>query len=123
LTQLFTCSYRAWRPELGAPVVASLLVPKWIPEAKDWPRLWAATPRWSYFKAEPGDFDLEFAAQLERYGPERIARRLAEIARECDAENLVVLCWEVSAEQCHRSAWAAWWTTRTGEVVSEIEIA
>lgn len=122
--ELFTCSYRAFRPELGAPVVASLLVPKWLgDEARWWPRLWEATPRWAYVKAEPAEFTAAYLAQLERYGPERIARRLAKIASDEftePVEKLCLLCWEADQERCHRSTWATWWITRTGEVVDEL---
>jgi hypothetical protein len=119
--QIFTGSYRTWRPELGAPVVASLLVPKWLlPQSADWPRLWAATPRWHYFKAEQVDFDRLFLAQLETYGPERIARQLADISKASGSpERLVLLCWEDRAENCHRSTFAAWWLSRVGEVIEE----
>jgi hypothetical protein len=120
--QIVTASYRNWRPELGSPVVASLLVPKWLlPEGASWPRLWAATPRWAYWKAEPDDFDRLFLAQLETYGPERIARQLAGISKASGSpERLCLLCWEDKPEHCHRSTFAAWWLARVGEVVEEV---
>jgi hypothetical protein len=122
--KLYTASYARYRAEHGAPVVASLLVPKWIEGGKDWPRLWAATPRWSYFKAGPADFTAAYLAQLDRYGPEAIARRLAEISREAFTEpqdRLVLLCWEQSWDDCHRQLFADWLLARTGEAVTEIE--
>ena len=121
--QLYTSSYAAWRPEFGAPVVTSLTTPKWLPEAATWPKLWPATPRWAYFRAE--DFDRHYVAQLERYGARQIARRLAEIARSGFAEpadRLVLLCWEFSGapEQCHRGLFREWWLAQTGEPINEI---
>jgi len=121
--RLFTASYGAWRPEHGAPVVTSLTVPKWLPEAKSWPRLWPATSRWSYFRASDHDFNRQYLAQLERYGAEQIARRLAEIARSGfaePAEALVFLCWETDPGRCHRSLWALWWHAATGQLITEI---
>jgi len=125
-TTLFTSSYREWRPEHGAPVVISLQTPRWLPEAKSWPKLWPATPRWSYFHASAEEYDRQFTAQLERCGVQAIARRLAEIASSGfaePAERLVLLCWEpseVAETQCHRRSFAAWWLLSTGEKITEI---
>jgi hypothetical protein len=124
--ELFTASYSAWRPEQGAPVVTSLTTPKWLPEAKSWPRLWPATPRWSYFRASEQEFDRQYVAQLERYGAQQIARRLAEIARTGfaePAERLVCLCWETDRARCHRATFSRWWLAETGEPITEIEEA
>jgi hypothetical protein len=122
VTFLRTSSYAAWRPEFGAPVVTSLTTPKWLPEAKTWPKLWPATPRWSYFHAS--DFDRHYIAQLERYGARQIARRLAEIARSGFAEpadRLVLMCWEVNQADCHRGVFARWWLETTGEKIEEVQ--
>jgi hypothetical protein len=121
--QLFTASYRAWRPEHGAPVVTSLTTPKWLPEAKSWPKLWPATPRWSYFRASNDEFNRQYLAQLERYGAEQIAARLAEIARSAFAEpieRLVLLCWETDPARCHRATFSTWWLAETGEPMTEV---
>jgi hypothetical protein len=124
VTDLFTASYRAWRPWLGQPVVTSLQVPKWIDGAADWPQLWPACPRWSYFRS--ADFDRIYTAQLARYGPKAIAERLAEITRQAGRpDRLVLLCWEWGGpdggrDRCHRGTFARWWLESTGEIVEEI---
>ena len=51
MTQFHTCSYRAFRLDMGQPVVISFGLPKWRPEAEDWPRCWLLTPCWSYFRS------------------------------------------------------------------------
>jgi len=43
LTRIHTSSYRAFRPDMGTPVVTSLGLPRWRPEAQDWPRCWLIT--------------------------------------------------------------------------------
>jgi hypothetical protein len=120
VSNLATCSYAAWRPGLGQPVVISLTVPKWLPEAKDWPRCWEITPRWSYFRASEGAFEDSYLGQVEDYGPKRIARRLGQIARETGAETLALCCWEADRERCHRALFAAHWLATTGELIQEV---
>jgi hypothetical protein len=120
MTTLHTASYRAWRPWLGQPVVTSLQVPKWIDGAADWPQLWPACPRWSYFRS--ADFDRIYTAQLTRYGPKAIAGRLAEITRQAGRPDcLLLLCWEWEAERCHRSLFSTWWLHATGEPITEVQ--
>jgi hypothetical protein len=120
--RLLTASYGAWRPELGTPVVASLVVPvKRIPESAEWARCWDITPRWSYWRSQwPDEFAEHYLAQLERYGTRRIAGYLSRIARERQAERLVLLCYEPIAAACHRSLFAAWWLHNVGEVITEV---
>ena len=97
-----------------------LTLPKFRPEAQDWPRLWEVTPRWWYWRYERAEWDRAYLAQLNRYGPRRVARRLAEIAREQQADRLVVMCYEPLPADCHRGLFAAWWLTTTGERINEI---
>lgn len=118
MTELFTASYSRWRPELGQPVRASLGVPRWIPDAKTWPRCWAITPRYSYWRSP--DWEDQYVAQLRRYGAAHIARELETIAREHQAERILIMCFEVSPADCHRGAFAAFWLAETGELITEI---
>jgi hypothetical protein len=119
---LYTCSWRAWRPELGQPVRTSLGKPKWLlPEAASWPLAWEITPRGEYFHASSEAFTAAYLAQLERYGARRIARRLADIAREAGAETLLLCCFEADPEQCHRGTFSAWWLLATGEPITEVQ--
>jgi hypothetical protein len=59
---------------MGCPVVCSLLLPKGIDEAAGWPRCWAITPRWAWWRSDwPDEFWSHYHAQLERYGARNIA--------------------------------------------------
>jgi len=121
VTALVTTCYRAFREVMGQPVVISLGTPKWLSEAGDWPRCWLLTPRWSYWRAEwPEPFSGHYLAQLERHGPQKIARVLEQIAREHQAERLALLCHEGDVEQCHRGLFASWLLERTGELCPEL---
>ncbi len=98
--ELITASYRTWRPGTGSPVVTSLTVPRWKPEAAAWPRCWELTPRWAYFKAEPAEFDAS--------------------AYEAPSDRLVLICWEADPARCHRSQFSSWLLETTGELVPEL---
>lgn len=123
VTTLYTASYGAWRPELGAPVVTSLGVPKWIKGAASWPRCLEVTPGGHYFRAPAEQFRKAYLSQLEHFGVQRISRRLAEIARSGFAEpqdRLVILCFESVPDQCHRRTFAEWLLLQSGELAEEV---
>lgn len=125
MTTLCTASYRAYRPDMGLPVVCSLGLPKWRQEAAEWPRCHLLTPTWPMFNAvrETGDsaaFAAAYAERLEHFGPPRIASTLERLARDHQAESLVLLCHEADPERCHRSQFGNWWIIQTGEEVCEL---
>jgi Protein of unknown function, DUF488 len=121
MTELYTSSYRAFRPEMGQPVVTSLGLPRWRPEAEQWPRCWLLTPTSALF-AEPDEqvFAAGYVARLERFGVAKIAAALHKIARERQASALVLLCHEGDPARCHRGQFADWWIRTTGEAVDEL---
>jgi hypothetical protein len=59
--------------------------------------------------------------RLDRFGPAKLARTLERIAREHQADRLVLLCHEVNWWQCHRQMVADWMLATAGEVVTEID--
>ncbi|MGH3273513.1 MAG: DUF488 family protein, N3 subclade [Streptosporangiaceae bacterium] len=123
MTQLCTASYRAFRPGWGQPVCTSLGLPKWRPEAEQWPRAWVLTPTWALFGVKDWDeFRVAYLARLDGFGPRKIARTLERIAREHEAERLVLLCHEGDWARCHRGLIAEYLLTRTGEVVEELRL-
>lgn len=124
--ELLTASYRTWERASAsgaAPVAISLTVPKWLPEAKTWPRVYRLCPRWSYFYADPAEFGRQYIAQLERFGVASIRDRLHQLGRELGAERLVLHCWEAdgSPASCHRGTFARWWLEQTGELIEETQ--
>lgn len=125
MTELLTACYRRWVPSAGQPVVLSLTTPRDLPEAKTWPVLHVGTPRWSYFRAPYHEFDAAYVAQLERFGPAKIARALHAIARETEAKRLILCCWEDANPEitCHRRLFARWWLLATGEEIPELDPA
>ena len=99
----------------------SLGLPRWLPETPQWPRAWVLPPTSQMF-AEPGNlvFADAYVARLERFGAAKIARTLERIAREHQAEILVLCCHEADPARCHRSLAADWLIRVTGEVVGEL---
>ena len=120
MTVLFTCSYRAYRQDMGQAVACSLGLPRWHPEAEQWPRCWLIAPSAALFHGPAEGFADGYEERLERFGARKIARVLEQIARTHQAERLVLLCHEADWDRCHRQQFAAWWTTTTGELVTEL---
>ena len=120
MTQLFTCSYRAYASGMGQAVVTSLGLPKYRPEASTWPRCWLITPTWEQLNLDGEEFDALYTERLAKFGVCKIARTLERIAREHQAERLVLLCHELDPERCHRRVFAVWWL-RTGEEINEAQ--
>jgi hypothetical protein len=124
---VFTSSYMAYAPDMGLPVVCSLTRPRWLmPDGQPWTAAASCellTPRGWYFKKP--DAGAQFEAQLARYGGGRISEELESIAREHDAANLVLLCWErdwgtSEAPICHRLRIARFMLETTGWLIREL---
>lgn len=120
MTQIFTCSYRAYRSDMGQAVVTSLGLPRWRPEARQWPRCWLLTPTAELLAEDNEAFTAGYLARLERFGAQKISRTLERIAQENQAEALVLLCHESDAARCHRSIAAEWIIRTTGEAIDEL---
>jgi len=121
MTDLYTASYRAYQPCMGLGVVTSLGLPRWRPEAKSWPRCWLLTPTPTLFRLDDwADFQRDYTARLDSFGPKRIARTLERIARDHQADRIVLLCHEVDGRECHRGLIATYLLATTGEVVTEV---
>src|SRR5260370_42059594 len=109
MTQLYTSSYRAYRPEMGQAVVTSLGLPRWHHDAEQWPRCWLLPPSPSLFREPDADvFGRLYVERLERVRAAKRARTLGRIAHEHDAETLVLLRHEADGNPCHRGLFAAW---------------
>jgi hypothetical protein len=119
MTDLATASYRAWHPGFaGQPVVTSLTLPRWLPEAADWPKARIITPSWHDFKA--GDWAERYRERIEEYGVCRITTELEEIAADCGADLLVLMCFEADPADCHRQIFADLMITQAGVRVDEL---
>ena len=123
---LFTASYRAFRPEWDAtPVQTSNGRPRYpLDYPLDYPLVYQAKliyPDWSMVRMAMGpEFTTAYRALLGQRGVENIEDTLRSIADRSRTENLVLLCFEKGASACHRGTFAAWWTERTGAPVVEL---
>jgi hypothetical protein len=69
LTTLYTCSYRAYRAEMGQAVICSLGLPKWpLAEAETWPRCWLIAPTPALFRGDGAEFANGYEARLDKFG-------------------------------------------------------
>ena len=67
-------------------------------------------------------FKREYFVRLERIGVDRIIQQLRQF--ESDEKDVVLLCWEDvrkgEKDWCHRTMFAEWWLTQTGEIIEEL---
>jgi Protein of unknown function, DUF488 len=96
-------------------------LPRWRPEAREWPRCWllTPTPKLAFHTDDRAEFRRGYLARLEEYGPAKVARTLERIARDHQAERLVLLCHELAPTRCHRGLIAEWLLATTGELITE----
>jgi hypothetical protein len=119
---LSTTSYADWRPAMGTPVRITLGMPRQPPPGRErWIYLAELAPRGWYFR-QP-DYARHYLAQLDRHAND-IERKLGWLSDQFGP--LVLCCFErrpktrpITAEDCHRRHFAAWWQARTGQPVPE----
>jgi hypothetical protein len=114
------------------PVRTSLGLPRWIKGAAEWPYIEELTPRGFKAVSDPLRFGELYFARMESFGLEAIAAKLMEVythqtigswqatPRE-ERLPLALLCFEDldTPTFCHRRCFAAWWASRTGELIEE----
>jgi len=118
MTDLATCSYAEYRPEMGVPVRISLGRPR------GWSTLafvTEITPRGWYLRKPEDEYLVAYDAQLSRYGPESIVARFDAIAAQF-GEPLVLLCFEnlATGSWCHRTLFRRFWLGETGHDIPEL---
>jgi hypothetical protein len=119
-----TCSYAAWRPEMGQPVRITLGLPRWPhpPGRERWPFLAEAAPAGWYFRSAPEKFARCYVAQLDRLAGD-IETKLGWLAERYPGQALFACCFErrVSEGDCHRLLLSRWLHDRLGLDVPELD--
>jgi hypothetical protein len=126
--QLVTCSWSAYRREMGAYVRISLGVPRVkLPdprytERRHYVYVSELAPRREYFHAPADEFARRYVDQLRLYADD-IDRKLAAIPPEHGA--ICLLCWErrITGPECHRRLAARFLADRYGVEVAEMDAA
>lgn len=131
LPKLATCSYTAFRRDMGSPVRASLGAPRYIrlPDPRYgsftvWPYLSEITPKGHYLKAPKEEYRAYYFAQLDEYEP-AIREKLTWF-RTPPGGTLVILCYEKKPvtdpvnDWCHRRFFAEWAERKWGTEVPEL---
>ena len=121
MIELATCSWRAYRPEMGVAARITLgKPPRWFDHEHEEVRLLAPPPR--VFRIEDWqEFRKAYRHHLYRVTVPRMRRAFEEIGERHPAKTLVLLCFEADAADCHRGLWAAWWYEQTGQEVPELQ--
>lgn len=128
--KIVTCSYKAYRRQMGTLVRVTLYPPRFIhlPDPR-WsdrdrlPFLAELAPRKSYFYAEPDEFDRRYVSQLQEHA-DTILAKLAAIPAEGGA--IALCCFEqrvASGADCHRRVFAEWAAERWGVEIEEMDPA
>lgn len=127
--QIATCSYSAYKPEMGLPIRASLGGPRWWKGGIEHVMLEIAPGR-AYFR-EPSwsIFEAKFREQLDRFGIEHLIQRFNGIGESAGLKPgavLVPMCFEKLAswddKKCHRAMFRHWWLEQTGDMLPELTL-
>ncbi|MER6011505.1 DUF488 family protein [Streptomyces bluensis] len=120
---LFTNRYQAYQPPQGVPVRITLGAPRFKLGYSLTHSVRELAPRREYLSQPEPEFKTAYRADLDQFGPERIAARLRQITQAEGDHRLVLLCFEDLADPaqwCHRRIFAAWWKDTTGDTVREL---
>ena len=75
---------------------------------------------WMFGIEDGARFERAYTRKLDRIGADRIGAALKKISDEEGGADLCLLCYEKDPAECHRSMFARWWQTRTGQAVEEL---
>lgn len=117
---LATCSWRAYRPEMGVAVRITLgTPPRWFDHPYEEVRLLAPPPH--VFRLSDWDeFRRKYRHHLHRTTSARLRTIFEAIGERHPGRRLVLLCFESDPADCHRGLWAEWWFQQTGERMPEL---
>ena len=120
MIELATCSWRAYRPEMGVALRITLgRPPRYFGHPHEEVRLLAPPPR--VFRIEDWqEFRKAYRHHLYRTTVPRMRQAFEEIVDRHPGKRLVLLCFEADPADCHRGLWSEWWTEQTGEQVPEL---
>lgn len=104
------------------PVRTSVGTPRFWAEAGGFPVAKLITP-YGLRKLTGDEFTDAYRARLEKAGVDEIRAELSEIHLTYLGKPLALLCFEKDPKDCHRSIFAEWWETQTGESVTELDLA
>lgn len=130
MVPLVTSRYRAvhdfgklGRPFGFLPVQTSVGSPRFISEAKDWPKVGMLAPHGLMKIADRDEFEARYRERLDSHGVPAIAAALHAIyvGQPAPRLPLALLCFEDLdvGEWCHRRTFAAWWQEKTGVAIED----
>jgi hypothetical protein len=122
---LFTLDYKRMTTDLGTAVRTSNGAPRWKLKYPLDHAVREVMPEWALVKAKlpHEEFAAKYVDALTKVGVDVIADRFRAIAAGVDDTRLVLLCFDDLSKPgvtCHRTVFARWWESMTGENVVEL---
>ncbi len=76
--------------------------------------------RWIAHEISPDEYTAVYRGYLDSLGLEEVTGQLKKKSAENGGKPLVLLCFCVPREFCHRRVWADWYLEKTGQEVPEL---
>lgn len=76
--------------------------------------------RWIAREISPDEYTAVYRGYLDSLGLEEVTAQLKKKGAENGGKPLVLLCFCVPGEFCHRRVWAGWYLEKTGQEVPEL---
>lgn len=109
---------RGYRFDVGVPVRISVGVPKFIEGADRFPLVRGLAP-FGLLNTPPDHFRAAYVARMEAQVG-RIVQDLNDVALDYAGSTLILCCFEIVPEQCHRSIAAQWLGEQFDVVIPEL---
>ncbi len=76
--------------------------------------------RWKAGLVGPDEYTRIYRAHLDSLGLEAVTGQLEKKSAGDEGKPLVLLCWCLTGDFCHRRVWADWYLEKTGQEVPEL---
>lgn len=120
--KLFTNRYQSFKPSQGTPVRATYGQPKFYLRYPLHFQSKLITPGGWFMSGTDEEFTRRYYSMLDKHGVAAIRAELQTIVDLSGNDRLVLLCFDdVDRGLCHRTLFAKWWYSNTGEEVVELQ--
>ena len=75
---------------------------------------------WIAGTIDPDEYTRVYRSHLDSLGSEEVISQLEKKNADNGGKPLVLLCWCLPGEFCHRRVWAGWYPQKTGREIPEL---
>jgi uncharacterized protein YeaO (DUF488 family) len=75
---------------------------------------------WKAREISPDEYTPIYRSYLDSLGAEEVTGQLEKKSADNEGKPLVLLCWCLTGDFCHRRVWADWYLEKTGQEVPEL---